>query len=92
MDEVIEFIRRRWRGYDANWLNGNCYWFARILCERFPYLQLYYQPVIGHFVAGARGKFYDYLGANVEETPILWEDFLKQEPKIARLILRDCRD
>ena len=34
MDEVIEFIKRRFPT-DSNWLSGNCYYFAKILQERF---------------------------------------------------------
>ena len=49
---VVEFIERRFQSTDdASWMDGNCYWFARILCDRFSFLQLGYDPIIGHFYA-----------------------------------------
>ena len=35
MKEIKDFIKRRFP-YDNMWMNGNCYWFARILADRFP--------------------------------------------------------
>lgn len=91
-DEVLEFISRRFKK-DANWLNGNCYWFARILCERFPYLRLYYMPVVGHFVAGTPSRYYDWTGVNKDkEKPILFEELMKEDRIYAERVLRDCRD
>lgn len=59
MKEIREFIQRRFP-YRSNWKDGNCYWFAYILCARFPQLDIYYDPIEGHFWAGD-GKFlYDY--------------------------------
>ena len=47
---VVDFIEKRFPSTnDANWMNGNCYWFARILCDCFPFLQIGYDPIIGHF-------------------------------------------
>ena len=61
-EEVLEFIKRRFP-IDCKWTDGNCYWFAKILAERFG-MQIYYLPIVGHFVAGfdSDGKFYDYNG------------------------------
>lgn len=61
--EILDFIKRRFPK-DSNWLDGNCYWFAFILCERFPNLQIYYEPVRGHFVAGTPSRYYDWTGVN----------------------------
>ena len=33
-NEIIEFINRRFK-LDCNWTNGNCYYFALILADRF---------------------------------------------------------
>ena len=60
--EVEDFIRRRWRGTEARWDDGNCYWFAVILCSRFSELKIYYIPVPGHFVAGDGTNFFDIYG------------------------------
>lgn len=99
MDEVEEFIARRWSTSDANWQNGNCYWFAYILCERFPYLGIYYQPIIGHFVAGLRPfkaadniKYYDASGA-VKADPNfipIWE-IAEKDPLWFQRLMRDCK-
>ena len=92
MDEVLEFIQRRFTK-DADWTNGNCYWFARILCERFPYLRLYYEVIRGHFVAGTPSRYYDFGGINQDdEKPILFEEIERDDPIWAARILRDCRD
>ena len=92
-DEVLEFITRRWECCDANWMNGNCYWFAFILCERFKYLKLYYEYVIGHFLAGANGCYYDWNGKYVEIDHIIPFDELKEKDPIwANRILKNCRD
>lgn len=68
-NEVVEFIRRRFKS-DSNWLDGNCYYFAVILCERFPIFNIYYAPVAGHFVAGYNGEFYDWRGKYGESEQI----------------------
>ena len=60
-NEIINFINRRWQN-DCNWMNGNCYWFAFILCNRFPDLEIYYCPFEGHFYAGKNNQYYDWHG------------------------------
>lgn len=93
MDEVVDFIERRWSGTHAHWTDGNCYWFAQILIMRFPYLKLYYMPVEGHFVAGTLSRYYDITGENhSKEKPILFEEIVKSDPQWAARLLRDCRD
>lgn len=44
MDPVKEFIDRRFKA-DCNWLNGNCYYFALILSDRFPGGTVYYDVI-----------------------------------------------
>ena len=90
MYEILDFIHRRWRK-DANWLDGNCYWFARILQTRFPFLELYYLPIDGHFVCGDGENFYDWTGVvQLEEIPWLFSDIEEQEPNWYNRIWRDC--
>lgn len=88
-NEVVEFIRRRFKP-DSNWLDGNCYYFAVILCERFPIFNIYYAPVAGHFVAGYNGEFYDWRGKYDDEIPVLLSDIEKEDPAWYRIIVRDC--
>ena len=96
MDKVEEFIQRRFPATaDANWLNGNCYWFAKILCTRFPFLEMYYLPIEGHFVAGDSDthQYYDWSGlVSLQETPLLISSIAFADPTWCKRILRDCRD
>ena len=93
MDEVEKFIEKRFGDTDAHWTDGNCYWFAQILIMRFPYLQLYYLPIEGHFVAGTPSRWYDAKGKNFsKEKPMLFEEIKKTDPLWAEHVLRDCRD
>ena len=86
---MLEFIYRRFQG-DSDWMTGNCYYFALILCHRFPYLNIYYAPIMGHFVAGKDGKFYDWCGEFVDETPILYQTIIDNDRKWNQLIIDDC--
>ena len=88
-NEVVEFIRRRFKS-DSKWLDGNCYYFAAILCERFPTFNIYYAPVAGHFVAGYNGELYDWRGKYDDEIPVLLSDIEKEDPAWYRIIVRDC--
>lgn len=88
--EILEFIHRRWRK-DANWLDGNCFWFAHILITRFPHLQLYYLPIIGHFIVGDDTSFYDWTGEIVpNEEPWLFSRIRDEEPYWYNRIVEDC--
>ena len=90
MSEILDFISRRWKK-DANWLDGNCYWFAYILHTRFPQLQIYYVPIDGHFVCGDGMNFYDWTGlVLLDESPMLLSDIEKQDPLWFSYIVRDC--
>lgn len=85
-DEVLEFIYRRFQG-DSDWLTRNSYYFAMILCHRFPDLNMYYAPVLGHFTAGKNGRFYDWCGEFTDETPVLLKDIIDNEADLyARLV------
>jgi hypothetical protein len=64
MEEVLKFISRF---PDANWLNGNCYYFAVILQSRFPGGSIYYDTTRGHFLFKYHNVFYDWSGAVSED-------------------------
>lgn len=90
MDEVVEFIKRRWL-LDSHWLDGNCYWFAHILITRFPHLDIYYLPIEGHFVVGDGINFYDWTGLVIlEEKPWLFSYIKETDPSWYSHIVRDC--
>lgn len=60
---VIEFINRRFKD-ESYWLNGNCYYFAIILKERFcnNNSEIYYDVLEGHFICKIDDIFYDWNG------------------------------
>lgn len=94
MIEILKFIDR-FRGSESVFLRGCCYWFARILSERF----LDYRPVIlhdpvqGHFVTRIGGNLYDVRGDVTDLYVGHTLDDLREMSygEYARL-MRDCRD
>lgn len=93
--EILDFIERRWRGHEEIFLNGNCYWFAQILCERFPTLQMAYEPISGHFVAydTLNCIAYDVTGeCALAQKPLSLAWIQTCEPNWYQRILKNCRD
>lgn len=93
-NEILDFIKRRW-AQDSNFLNGNCYWFAHILTNRFKELEIYYLPIIGHFVAGDGNMFFDWQGKVdlrdlYEDKPIRFDDIKEQDSLYYNRLIRDC--
>ena len=66
VDTVEDFIKQfRQYGEDevvATFTQGMCYWFAYILCGRFPGMEIVYEPIEGHFMAQAQGRLFDIRG------------------------------
>lgn len=93
--EVQAFVCKRFP-VDNNWLNGNCYWFAHILCERFPELDIYYDPIVGHFYAGNGKVFYDwsgvYFGEEYEHKCIKLSVIHTKDPLWYARLIRDCKN
>lgn len=89
-DKVLEFIRRRFKD-DCKWTDGNCYYFAVILKDRFPEGHIYYDVINGHFMFWFEGKFYDWNGI-VESTgyTVNWELFDMYDSLLKERIIRDC--
>ena len=90
MDKIGDFIKRRW-AQDSHFLDGNCLYFSYILKLRFPFLKIYYLPIVGHFCAGYGNNFYDWTGKiSLNEKPILFEDIRKIDPLWYSRLIRDC--
>lgn len=90
--EVLEFINRRFPD-DQNWLTGNCYWMAYILASRFN-LDIYYDPVIGHFFVGESeyGPFYDWKGRmNKPKHYLKLVDLQAMDQIWYDRLMRDCK-
>lgn len=74
-------------------MNGCCYWFARMLAERFldcaPVLM--YAPVEGHFATLIFDRVYDITGDVTDKYKWeRWVDYRSREPGQGKIIRRDC--
>ena len=92
--EVTEFIDRRFGKFPKEyWNTGNCYYFSLILCERFSYLSIYYDPIEGHFYAGCGDCFFDVCGykSRSEFSSIVSLDEIKAgDPLWYERLMEDC--
>ena len=91
-DEVLEFINRRFPK-DCNWRDGNCYYFALILKDRFPESRIIYDVINGHFFVEYKDKCYDHSGELVSPGgayAIYWDEFDKYDNLLKKQIIRDC--
>lgn len=92
--EVLWFINA-FSGARATFLHGCCYWFGRILQERFGG-RLLYCPVEGHFVTEIGSRLYDVTGdvtaAYADAVRLDWVEMASQEPLQYARIVRDCVD
>ena len=91
-DEVLGFINRRFKK-DCNWMNGNCYYFALILKDRFPSGHIVYDVVWGHFFFEYDGRCYDYSGElilPIGSYLVYWDQMDKYDPLVKERIIRDC--
>lgn len=91
INEVLEFIQRRFKK-DCNWVDGNCYYFAIILKDRFPDGKIFYDVIRGHFVFKYQDKMYDWNGIyNFKEGFFVdWENFDEYDSVLKKRIIRDC--
>ena len=82
----------------VNFLTGNCYWFARILQERYrPFFQtdIMYNPIQNHFCCLIKTAAGDYCADASGMLPLtsewkLWSDYIAEEPLDAARVYRDC--
>ena len=90
MNEILEFIAKRFPE-DSNWLDGNCYYFALILKDRFNG-KIYYDTVNCHFITQIKGKFYDWTGIIIPNRKEIfdWELLKELDPSHYNRIVRDC--
>lgn len=92
-EEILEFIFRRFPK-DSNWLDGNCYFFAKILEAAFQGV-IYYDPIAGHFLFKQGDYYYDWAGAHqypkeVEEKFENWRYYMYKDPTHYSRVMRDC--
>ena len=89
-NEVLEFIQRRFKN-DCNWLDGNCYYFAIILNNRFPDGKIVYDVINGHFVFEYKNELYDWKGIhNSDGILVDWESLEEYDYLFKKRVIRDC--
>lgn len=91
-EEILDFIERRF-SIDCHWLDGNCYYFAVILKERFPNAVIYYDVVLGHFCIKIDNNFYDWTGLikmDKDSEYVEWDKMSEYDEFVKERIIRDC--
>ena len=98
--EITDFIRHFLQENDevqASFLYGNCYWFAKILEQRFERQYhcggLYYNQVCNHFAVCLEGELFDalgILGPNTKPGWVPWWHYKIVEPSDSYRVVRDC--
>lgn len=89
-EEILDFINRRFKE-NRHWLDGNCYYFALILKDRFPNGSIWYDVTYGHFMYRANGRFYDWSGEIEPKGKIVpWKIFHLYDKVQYEVIMRDC--
>lgn len=54
-------------------------------------MQIYYEPIEGHFVAGFKNIFFDARGEYISEyKPLLFEELCKEDPYLEKQLIKDC--
>lgn len=96
--EIIDFIEKfkfkHREELEYVFLNGNCYFFALILCERFKNAKVKLMQIENHFVTEIEGRLYDIRGDVTEicSVPDLidFDDLEKSDPTYYKRLKRDC--
>lgn len=87
---VTDFISL-FKSSEELFLNGMCYYFAKILADRFGGA-IYYAPVENHFLTQICDKLYDASGEVTDLYPkvVSWEEYKKIDEIHADRIQREC--
>lgn len=75
--------------------NGCCFWFAKVLYERFYDFanrpKFVYDRIVGHFGCKINNHIYDITGDVTNDYNwTSWNSILSTEPKRANRIMKDC--
>lgn len=80
--EILQFINHflktsKTQNFTEVFTQGCCYWFAYILCARFPEMEIMYDPTINHFMAGCDGRLFDVTGevTDMYKNAVPWKTF-----------------
>lgn len=92
LTEVNNFLNRfhSYMNVDEVFTNGCCYWFATILCNRFPtQSRMMYDQVANHFVVEIEGRLFDITGDVTDKYKAEpWDEL--DDNLLKRRIVRDC--
>lgn len=97
--EILDFINRFTRNGQLTeviecFSNGCCFWFAKILYDRFCEVSptIVYDEVYNHFACRIYDRVYDIRGDITEKNYgwVPWEVVIKQDPNHAYRITQDC--
>lgn len=93
MNKIENFIKRRFP-INCDWMEGNCYYFARILQMRFSG-EIWYDIIDGHFLFYKDGTFYDWTGIrdeyelNKTDGLVKWPEYAEIDSAHFQRIVRD---
>lgn len=90
MNPVLEFIKRRF-AIDCHWLDGNCYYFALILKDRFKSGKIMYDVIKGHFIFLYDGKYYDWTGVIEPDGHLVeWDKMAEYDILVKQRVIEGC--
>lgn len=93
-EEILSFISEFAKARET-FMTGCCYWFARILQERFCGGEILYDYKYNHFMVQLGDQIYDAQGDVTEKymgSPdlVLWSEYQQIDPSHYKRIVRDC--
>lgn len=94
--EILDFIQKFQNdGTIEVFTEGCCYWFTKILCERFEMsnykTEIMYNQILGHFAANIEGTLYDITGEICnDEHWMSWDKFRTSEPIYSNTVINGC--
>lgn len=96
-DEILDFINRRFNNPEVikSFTNGNCYYFAVILKERFNRGDIVYNEIDNHFGYLLHDNVYDITGIICKDfiNDKLWQYwnfYTYSESSNSRRVINDC--
>ena len=89
--EVCDFIKHfRNPGTIDVFTNGCCYWFAKILAERFDGM-IMYNPIDNHFATYIKNILYDITGRiKMDNEWVDWDEYKLIDPLDSRRVIKYC--
>lgn len=92
IQRFIQRFRIHGKQVEECFTQGCCYWFARILEERFQGAEIVYDAISNHFAARIDGRVYDITGEITHNALSPWEPWASYEEGSSHRagIIRDC--